>query len=300
MFKWLIRDWWLKLLAFLGAITIWVFSAIEREEVKIMKLPIVIKNIPPGLAIAEKDADSVEIELKGKVKHFIGFLSSHPKIVVDLSEAKKGKNTIALNPTRFPVPSILQIRRAKPSVINITLEKLHHQKAGVSVPIEGFPKKGYTFSGVEYKRWVDVYGPRKLIKDLNQLFTDPVSLEGKSKSFTVEIPINIPDTLKGYVKLNPDSVRVRIIIEPESTVVFRGLPVNIKSPYSSAYLLTKNADVKITGPISKIKKLRKDEVVITVRVGKLKKGHYRLPAEITVPPGLQVVSEPSLFDVVVR
>ncbi|GEM_PF-4063385 len=299
MFKYFLKDWWLKLLAFLGAIVLWVFSVMEREEVRNVKIPVVFKNIPPHLVLADTPVDSVEVELRGKVKHFLSFLSSKPKVIIDLSDASKGERTVELH-ERLSIPSVLQVRRIKPYFLSIKLEKLHRKRVVVYVPVEGIPKEGYSFPEIEYRKWVNIFGPKNLLKNFTQLITKPVNVEGKNKSFNIKIPINLPESLKDMVKVEPESIEVKVNIEPESVIVFRNMPVNLEKAGTNAYLLTKEAEVIIKGPKSKMKKVNKDSIKVVVRVKEMEKGHHKLPAEITVPPGVQVIVEPSLFDVIIR
>lgn len=299
--RWIIGNWWLKLLAFIAAILLWLFARLERDYTRELKLALDTSLLPPQYVVVDKNVDSVSVEIEAKGRHLFSLRKYNPMIVLPLSTMKQGSERLRIGPENVNLPEEIQIRSMDPYQIRLEIERRAHRKVRVIVQPEGIPAQGYAVSSINAEKTVDVYGPQKVVSKINQLFTESLEVEGKTRSFSDYLQVQLPDTAGLVVK--PSSVLAKVEIEPETTVVLSGIKVGLKGrPVSGqAYLLNKQARLTLSGPVSLLGDFDKKDVEVSISVSSLTPGDYRLPADVSVPPGIKVEeSEPTIFRLLVR
>lgn len=299
--RWIVKDWWLKLIALVAAVVLWLFARLEREYTRELKLGLDMSLLPTEYVVVEQNVDSVSVEIRGKGRYLVRLGRFNPKIVLPLVSMREGRERLRLGPENVNLPEQIQVRSLDPYQIELVIERRAKRKVAVIVRSDGIPAEGFAISDIDYDKTVDLYGTKEVVSTFSHLFSEPLNVEGVSESFSTLLAIQVPDTA-GLVT-EPSSVLVKVKVEPETTVVLTNVPVSLKGVplQGQAYLLNKEAKLTLRGPVSLLRGFSKDEVQVSISVSYMTPGDYRVPADVSLAPGIKVEnSEPAVFRLLIR
>ncbi|TET22182.1 MAG: hypothetical protein E3J71_06930 [Candidatus Stahlbacteria bacterium] len=299
--RWIVKDWWLKLIALVAAVVLWLFARLEREYTRELKLGLDMSLLPTEYVVVEQNVDSVSVEIRGKGRYLVQLRRFEPGIVLPLVSMREGRERLRLGPENVNLPEQIQVRSLDPYQIELVIERRAKRKVAVIVRSDGIPAEGFAISDIDYDKTVDLYGTKEVVSTFSHLFSEPLNVEGVSESFSTLLAIQVPDTA-GLVT-EPSSVLVKVKVEPETTVVLTNVPVSLKGVplQGQAYLLNKEAKLTLRGPVSLLRGFSKDEVQVSISVSYMTPGDYRVPADVSLAPGIKVEnSEPAVFRLLIR
>ena len=299
--RWIVKDWWLKLIALVAAVVLWLFARLEREYTRELKLGLDMSLLPTEYVVVEQNVDSVSVEIRGKGRYLVRLGKFNPKIVLPLVSMREGRERLRIGPENVNLPEQIQVRSLDPYQIELVIERRAKRKVAVIVRSDGIPAEGFAISDIDYDKTVDLYGTKEVVSTFSHLFSEPLNVEGVSESFSTLLAIQVPDTA-GLVT-EPSSVLVKVKVEPETTVVLTNVPVSLKGVplQGQAYLLNKEAKLTLRGPVSLLRGFSKDEVHVSISVSYMTPGDYRVPADVSLAPGIKVEnSEPAVFRLLIR
>lgn len=299
--RWIVEDWWLKILALIAAVLLWGFARLEREYTREIKLGLDLSLLPPEYTVVEKNVDSVTVEIKGKGRYLFKLGASKPAVLLPLATMKEGTERLRIGPENINVPEQVQVRSLDPYQIELRIERRAQRRVKVIVPVVGKPRQGSAVSAIDYDNAVMLYGSKDALSGINQLFADSLDLQGVSESFVKKLSIPLP--YSGGLTVIPTTILVRVKVEAETTLVFTGIPVQIEGIplQGQAYLLEETVDLTLKGPVSLVRNFGRDQLRVVIDVSSRGYGDYRIPADVYLPPGIQVSrSDPETFRVLVR
>jgi YbbR domain-containing protein len=139
-------------------------------------------------------------------------------ISVDLIDLKPGLTSFKRLEERLNIPSGVKVTRLSPSFIDVKLERIREKVVPLKAVFSGIPAEGFQLGAVRLKPdQVTVQGAESEIKDITEVTTDPVDVEGAKESFTLMVPISYRGK---YTWLNDsEAVEVRVNIEPLPSAV---------------------------------------------------------------------------------
>jgi len=298
--RWIVKDWWLKLVALVAAVVLWLFARLEREYTRELKLGLDMSLLPTEYVVVEQNVDSVSVEIRGKGRYLVRLGRFEPKIVLPLVSMREGRERLRIGPENVNLPEQIEVRSLDPYQIELVIERRAKRKVTVIVRSDGIPAEGFAISDIDYDKTVDLYGTKEVVSTFSHLFSEPLNVDGVSESFSTKLVIQVPDT--AGLATEPSSILVKVRVEPETTVVLSNVPVSLKGVplQGQAYLLNKEAKLTLRGPVSLLRGYSKDEVEVSISVSSLMRGDYRLPADVSLTPGVRVESEPAVFRLLVR
>ncbi len=298
--RWIVKDWWLKLIALVAAVVLWLFARLEQEYTRELRLGLDMSLLPTEYMVVEQNVDSVSVEIRGKGRYLVRLGRFEPKIVLPLVSMREGRERLRIGPENVNLPEQIQVRSLDPYQIELVIERRAKRKVAVIVRSDGIPAEGFAISDIDYDKTVDLYGAKEVVSTFSYLFSEPLDVDGVSESFSTKLAIQVPDT--AGLATEPSSILVKVRVEPETTVVLSNVPVCLKGVplQGQAYLLNKEAKLTLRGPVSLLRDYSKDEVEVTISVSSLTRGDYRLPADVSLAPGVRVESEPAVFRLLVR
>lgn len=299
----IVKDWWLKLLALIVAVVLWLFARLDREYTRELRFALDFSLLPQEYVVAESNVDSVTVEIKGKGRDLLRLRDSLPVVELPLTAMKEGEERIRIGPENINLPEGIQVRGLDPYQIYLRIEKLATRRVPVMVKSVGKPAENFAVSRIEHSNVVMIYGTQGAVSAIAQVFTDSLDVEAVSESFSRKLKIILPDS--GGLFSEPKYLLVKVKVEPETTVVLNRVPVKVvgQPQWGKAYLLDQEAKLTLKGPRSFFSNFNADEVELSVSVSSMtpQSGAYRVPAELSLPPGIKVdESEPALFGVMVR
>ncbi|MBD3285129.1 hypothetical protein GF359_01980 [candidate division WOR-3 bacterium] len=310
--KWIVKDWWLKLIALLAAIFLWFFAKLELEYTRQIKVPLDFSPLPKEYFVAKKDVDSVLVDVKSKGKHLLRMWWKNRKepiagIIMPVSSVNEGTERIRIGPENVNLPAEIRVISLNPYQINLKIQRRVDRKVPIIVLTEGKTSGEFTVHKFKHPPNVHIYGSSEEVKATTQLFTEALnidSLEGFPDSTVVMeryVAVEIPEELNLFVE--PESVLVKFTVEPKAIKEIKDIPIKLegKSAHRQVILFHDEVDLTLEGPRSLLEDLNPEDVEVTVSVGALDTGHHKVPATFSLEPGITLVkSDPDRFHLKIK
>jgi YbbR domain-containing protein len=206
-------NWVLKLLSLAFALILWFFVMGERKLEVGYAVPLELKNVPPEMMVANEVPSLVDVRLSGPRTLLMNLSPKDISISVDLVDLKPGLTSFKRLEERLNIPSGVKVTRLSPSFIDVKLERIKEKVVPLKVVFSGAPAEGFRLGDVQLKPdRVTVQGAESEIKDVTEVATDPVDVDGVKESFTLMVPISYRGK---YTWLNDsEAVEVRVSVEP--------------------------------------------------------------------------------------
>ncbi len=266
---------------------------LERlEEKKVKVEPHVTSDVPFGYEMGKLSFSPKEVKVFGPS-------SAVKRVKATVAELYLGviKNTVTRQASLKPVDSngkTVSGVTLTPSTITVTVPV--KQLAGVrELPvvtrIVGRPAPGYRVTGISVSpQEVKVLGSPEDIKSLPGFVeTPPVDVSNATAPIVESLPLSLPQNITVW---GTYSVTVHVEISPiegsmtiQRELIIRGLDVSLEAKPS-----LNTVTVILSGPISRLNKLRPEEVQVMLDLSGLQPGVYNLHPLPIPPSGVKVDS----------
>jgi YbbR domain-containing protein len=162
--------------------------------------------------------DAVDVRVRGSFTRLRQLEPSKIEAVVDLLGATAGERRYPLAPEDINVPAEVQVIAIAPAEIQLTLDTLGERILPVVAEVSGEPADEARVEAVTVDPAVaQAVGPSKALARLVSLHTAPVSVEGRSASFTATTTV-VPPSAGLRIK-GRQTVSVHVAIRPAPTPV---------------------------------------------------------------------------------
>ena len=144
-------------------------------------------------------------------------------------------------------------------------------------------------------------GPQEELSLIGVVNTESLSLAEANTSTQSRLRVMPPSGRKFDVE--PESVTVALKIEKEESRLFPEVTVSLFKPaLFSVAVKPASAHIAVSGPADQVKSLTLQDISASIKVtDTMPRGKYRLPCEITLPPGIALVKcDPALFEVEIK
>ncbi len=214
----LFDDWGLKLLALGITLVLWygVMSGREPAAIRLRGIELVYL-LPDGMDISNEPRGEVQVTLRGSRQALDALNVRNLVASVNLRDHKAGERVVRFTPERITMelPDGVQIEKIEPGTVPLRLEPSIEREIEVRAQFDGELPGGYKLHSVQITpSKVRVRGPESHVNKLEQALTEPISVEGRTESFSdTQIAVEIPN--KKVAALDA-VVTVRIEITPSS------------------------------------------------------------------------------------
>lgn len=219
MYRRLTENLFLKLLSLAFALILWFFVMGEQKQEVSYAVPLAIKNLPANLMVANEIPSQVDVRISGPRTLLMNLDPKDLGIAVDLKGLQPGVTSFRRLEELFNLPGALKITRLSPSFVDVRLERIKDKKVPVKLVVSGAPAPGFELREIQLApAEVLVEGTEGELKNVAQVDTDPVELEGVRDSFSLIVPI---DYRGRYTYLKEDrtvEVHVTIVKLPEPEI----------------------------------------------------------------------------------
>jgi YbbR domain-containing protein len=123
LWKVLINNLSLKLLALLLAVALWLLATGAKDSERDLSIPLTLRNLPAGLSVANSLPEAVEVTVVGPKLRLLGLRSEEMSLPLDLRNLREGTVTFSGMEKRFRIPPGITVVRIFPSVIELKLVK---------------------------------------------------------------------------------------------------------------------------------------------------------------------------------
>ena len=291
-------------LMLLGALLFWLLSPLEPaqslslNEIDIL-IPVDPYKLPEGLTLAGPALKEIEIRVKGPPEALEALRRNVPRYPLDLSAAAVGVESIAIDPDLIPMPAGIQITRVNPAYLSVRVDRLVKKQVPVRVAISGEPASSYSINGTTAEpSMLFICGPKTAVDLIDEIFTKPVDVTGRSETFKKEIAV---DLAQGVETCSASGIVLAEIYlaAKVATRRFEGIWVQGKNTPYEFSISPPTLSLEIKGPLNIINNLQPSkDIEVYVELENLKPGVYVRRAAISLPVKTTLVSvEPELFTV---
>jgi YbbR domain-containing protein len=209
--RWVVNNWFLKLLSLLLATLVWAAVSNEASSEIGLEVPLEYRNIPHDMEITGDMTSTVQVRLRGSSQVIKGITARDVATTVDLSQMKMGEKIVPLSPHNVQAPFGAEIIRVNPSSVRFTLEQTLVRSLPIVPTIVGEPEDGYEVVEVVLQpKAVEVEGPESRVNTLRSLVTVPIHVEKLRADLEQVADLDVPDP---QVRLRrPSPVRVKVTI----------------------------------------------------------------------------------------
>lgn len=219
MFRRLTENLFLKLLSLAFALILWFFVMGEQKQEVSYAVPLAIRNLSANLMVANEIPSQVDVRISGPRTLLMNLDPKDLGIAVDLKGLQPGVTSFRRLEELFNLPGALKITRLSPSFVDVRLERIKDKKVPVKLVVSGVPAPGFELREIQLApAEVLVEGAEGELKNVAQVETDPVEIEGVRDSFSLIVPI---DYRGRYTYLKEDrtvEVHVTMVKLPEPEI----------------------------------------------------------------------------------
>ena len=204
------------LVALIAAFLLWYALAAKRGEnisVRGIKALLSVVNIPRDLVLTSPVPDTVSLQLKGLLSNLDP--RDPPEVLLDLSDARPGLNSYPINPSDILLPPEVEVVDVDPSSITLELERQETRQVSVRPSVTGVPAPGFVVGEVRvYPGQYTVQGPESLLRALEYVETNPISIEDAAGPVEAMVEPQLPHPLLRAIGVGP--IQVVVEIAPEA------------------------------------------------------------------------------------
>ncbi|MCC7300015.1 MAG: hypothetical protein IT583_02930 [Verrucomicrobia bacterium] len=301
----LCRNWLMKSLCLVMAFAVW--QAIRENtsfEVVVSAIPVTV-TVGEGLAVFDQSTDTVNIRFRGS-RDDIRFISSDQVAVkIDISKhADRLRQTVKFSPRFVKAPSRAHAVQFDPAEIVVTVDREMERVLPVKAVFEGELQPGIQMERSSCSpATVRVRGAERLLRDLEQVRTVPISLAGRYDLFKTHVAV---DSASQPWTATPD--RVMVDVSLAERVAFRRIEASEVRPLLASddtrvvKIRPERVAVTLRGAPQRIAELNARDVYTYIDCTELtESADYEISVRADVPPGLQVEKiEPAAVRVTVK
>ena len=270
----------------------------DENEIDIL-IPVDPSKLPNGLTLAEPVPKEIEIRVKGTPGVLEELSRNVPRYPLDLSAVAVGVESIAINPELISMPRGVQITRVNPAYLSVSVDRLAKKKVPVKVVVSGDPAGSYSISDTLAKpSALFICGPETAVGPVDEIFTIPVDVTGRSESFKKEIAVDLAEGVE--ICSSSGIVLAEIYLAAKmATKRIAGISIQGKNTPYAFSISPPTLTLEIKGPLNIINNLQPDrDIDVYVELKNLKPGVYVRRAAILLPVKTTLVdAEPELFTV---
>ena len=270
----------LKLVSLVLGFSLWYIVAGGQGTEMVVPVPLEYRNVPEGLEVIEESVQQADIRLRGSSEILRRISPQEIQVGVDLSGAQPGEQSIYLAPDQVVVPFGVRVMRVTPATIKLQLDETSRRNVHIVPRVVGSPASGFELVNI----WlgspeIEVSGPASRLANLEQVTTEPLSVEGLREPYTQTVQVMLEDPYARLVDVR--GVEVTLDVREERVrremtgLVLHGQPASVKVSFTPSFVM-----VQIEGPRSVVEQLRAEDLEARVILQELSPGVHRLPLQI--------------------
>ncbi|MBF0451699.1 MAG: hypothetical protein HQK75_13410 [Candidatus Magnetomorum sp.] len=255
---------------------------------------------PEELTLMSEVVDHLTVRIKGH-KYIVEPLLSQERVYpIDFSHPQTGTIYLPVDPHRFQFPEGVDIQKIVPNALTFKMEKIIEREVPVRLTVSGSPAETCVLSEIYLKPGLILFnGPENSIKDVQEIFTRELSLDGTHESFSKELPLEIDESLIPYVSVR--IVRVDVTLnEKIQTQEYKNIVVRGKNTRFRYKIRPSTVDLTFEGRMKAIGQLKAQAINVYVDLKGLKPGVYARRVKIEVPGNVSLTDvRPEVFTVTI-
>ncbi len=210
-----LEDWLIKVIALFITVALWLGVTGLRAPTTERLRDVTLKpRVSDTIEVTDISVQEVDLLVTGDKRKIDQIKEENLIVVLDLTDVQAGDRTIQITSENVNVelPTGVRLEEVQPNKIAVKLETVTEREIAVKVETEGaVPENFEVYGKTVAPQKVHVRGPESLIKSLDSVPTEKVSLENRREDFTAQrIPLNIADSKVTVLDTNVVDVAFRI------------------------------------------------------------------------------------------
>lgn len=291
--RWLLENFWLKVVAFVLGFLLWVYVITEKTFTYNVRLPLVEVILADGLTLAKAPPDSLFVTVAASGKQLLKRTWRSDGIKLNAAGYQAGRYTLPLNTTTTSLAdgaNDVELQDIiSPSQVALEIDREGTTEVVVRPAIDAQPDDGFAIGRdtVILPDQVMLTGPRASLGNITEVYTAPLELHDLRNDVTVTLPLEHPSGY-GYL-LTPDSVTISLNVIPVKTRVFAKCPVVVFNVPPGFVVTTEpqTIDVELNGSPEEIVELSERAVTVSVDFRE-RSVENKVAPRIDFPPGYRV------------
>jgi YbbR domain-containing protein len=215
-----VEDFKLKLIALGITLVLW-FAVTGQKKPTTKRLQGVQLSFvhSESMAISNDPPSRVDITVTGSKDEIDSLNPVNMLATVVVGDNGAGNRVVRLTRDGVRIdqlPQTVRIDSFQPAIVSVRLEPKIERQIDVSLKLEGSPPEGYEMRlATANPLKVGVRGPLSVVNAIQQVFTESISLEGKTSSFDLnQVALDSPGE---KAELIDSSVQVHVEVVPRSS-----------------------------------------------------------------------------------
>jgi YbbR domain-containing protein len=211
--RWVLHNFWLKILSLLLATGLWLAISPDQELAEVaVRVPIEFQHVPPHLEISSITIPEAQIRVRGPERLIRGMRAADIHAELELGDAKPGERTFDLTAQQIRHDRELHVVQVVPGQVHLSFDTRLTREVEIHPRVTGNFVEGEQIGKVVVDpETVSITGPRHHVEMVDAATTDPVDASGTRTQATFVTNVYVPDALVQVVQ--PAPVRVTVIME---------------------------------------------------------------------------------------
>ena len=200
--RWVLHNFWLKILSLLIATGLWVAISPDQELAEVaVRVPIEFQHVPPHLEISSTTIPEAQVRVRGP-EHLIRQLRStdiHAEL--EMADAKPGERTFDLTAQQIRHDRQLQVVQVVPGQVHLNFDMRLTREVQVRPRVTGTFVQGEQIGKVRVDpERITITGPRQHVEMVDAATTDPVDASGTTTEASFVTNVYVSDPLVQVVQ----------------------------------------------------------------------------------------------------
>jgi YbbR domain-containing protein len=211
--RWVLHNFWLKVLSLLMATGLWLAISPDQEPAEVaVRVPIEFQHVPPQLEISSVAIPEAQIRVRGPERLIRQLGSADIHAELELGDAKPGERTFDLTSQQIRHQRDLTVVQVVPGQVHLSFDTRLTRDVEIRPRVTGNFVAGEQIARVVVDpERITITGPRHHVEMVDAATTDPVDASGTSTQATFVTNVYVPDALVQVMQ--PMPVRVTVIME---------------------------------------------------------------------------------------
>jgi YbbR domain-containing protein len=211
--RWVLHNFWLKVLSLLIATALWLAIEPEQEPAEVeVRVPIEFQHVPPHLEISSITIPEAQIRVRGPESVIRNLRSTDIHAELELADAKPGERTFDLTAQQIRHARDLHVVQVVPGQVHLSFDQRMTREVEIRPRVTGTFVEGEQIGKVLVDpEKITITGPQHHVENVDAATTDPVDVSGTTSHATFVTMVYVPDPLVQVV--NPTQVRVTVVME---------------------------------------------------------------------------------------
>jgi len=211
--RFVLHNFWLKLLSLLMATGLWMAIAPDQEPAEVaVRVPIEFRHVPQGLEISSTTIPDAQIRVRGPERLIQELRSTDIHAELELADVKAGERTFNLTAQQIRHQRDLHVVQVVPGQVHLSFDMRMTRDVEIRPRVTGSFLAGEQIAKVlvDPER-ITITGPRHHVEMVDAATTDPIDASGTTTQATFVTNVFVADALVQVVQ--PTVVRVTVIME---------------------------------------------------------------------------------------